>query len=261
METFNISRARTSLAREWRRKKRRDEMELEREKEECWTVSASVHNWTPGTSKRRKKGGTKQRRGCCEGRERKRMMGMCRVPRCDSACVVVLSCPTRSNNSRALASVVFPVFRPSLAPCFFLPVINSYSRPYIVRRMSYTVNQAISALKKDEFDRKGVEDLMKRRFIIAPSFEIYGATAGMHIFKMNTLSFCWWRNMQVCMTMVQLVVLSRPTLLLCGDNTLFSMRTCWRLIALHSLLSLFWSNYISFDTRHHNNFFVFIIYE
>jgi hypothetical protein len=39
--------------------------------------------------------------------------------------------------------------------------------------MSSNVNQAISNLKKGDFDRAGVEDLMKRRFIIAPSFQIY----------------------------------------------------------------------------------------
>lgn len=41
------------------------------------------------------------------------------------------------------------------------------------------INHAISAMKKEDLDRTGLEDLMKRRFIIAPSFQIYpGAPAG-----------------------------------------------------------------------------------
>lgn len=39
--------------------------------------------------------------------------------------------------------------------------------------MSSNVNQAISLLKKTDLDRSGLEDLMKRKFIIAPSFQIY----------------------------------------------------------------------------------------
>jgi len=66
--------------------------------------------------------------------------------------------------------------------------------------MSYTVNHAISALKKEDFDRTGVEDLMKRRFIVAPSFQIYaGAPAGLFDYgpigcaiKSNIIAL--WRN-------------------------------------------------------------------
>jgi glycyl-tRNA synthetase len=39
--------------------------------------------------------------------------------------------------------------------------------------MSSNVNHAISTLKKTDFDRAGIDDLLKRRFIIAPSFQIY----------------------------------------------------------------------------------------
>lgn len=100
--------------------------------------------------------------------------------------------------SLALASVVFPVYHPSRAPCLLLSAItrgaSSICCIYIKRKMSFTVNHAISALKKDDFDRSGVEDLMKRRFIVAPSFQIYsGAPAGMLLifnscrFFLNTL--------------------------------------------------------------------------
>jgi glycyl-tRNA synthetase len=43
-----------------------------------------------------------------------------------------------------------------------------------------TVNTAISQLRKDAFDRAGLEDLMKRRFIIAPAFQIYSGVAGLY---------------------------------------------------------------------------------
>jgi glycyl-tRNA synthetase len=67
----------------------------------------------------------------------------------------------------ALASAVFLVFHPSSIS------LSLFSRSFILRRMSTNVNHAISNLKKADFDRLGVEDLMKRRFIIAPSFQIY----------------------------------------------------------------------------------------
>ena len=50
--------------------------------------------------------------------------------------------------------------------------------------MSSNINHTIANLKKKEFEKvaEGVEDLMKRRFIIAPSFQIYpDSPAGMKL--------------------------------------------------------------------------------
>lgn len=55
--------------------------------------------------------------------------------------------------------------------------LTSSSVLYITRRHSTKLNSM--ATKKDEFDRNGLEDLMKRRFIIAPAFQIYSGVAGL----------------------------------------------------------------------------------
>jgi hypothetical protein len=46
---------------------------------------------------------------------------------------------------------------------------------------SFVVNTTIAGLNKKMFDREGLEDVMKRRFLVAPSFEIYpNAPAGIY---------------------------------------------------------------------------------
>ena len=40
-----------------------------------------------------------------------------------------------------------------------------------------------SSLESNAFDRQAMESLLTKRFFIAPSFEIYGGVAGMHMLR------------------------------------------------------------------------------